>query len=81
MVEKRGDHLDEEGDAVKALVDGEGDAACVIGCDQIAFAKEGTIESGSARPEPHTGPYDHSSSSKVSSNRELAAALYDSGAA
>ena len=43
MVTKHGDHVGGERDAVKALVDGDVDAACVIDGNQLLFAKEGTI--------------------------------------
>ena len=43
MVTKHGDHVGGERDAVKALVDGSVDAACVIDGNQLLFAKEGTI--------------------------------------
>ncbi len=54
MVGKHGDHVGGERDAVKALVAGEVDAACVIDGNQLAFAKEGTIDAGrGAGPQPH----------------------------
>jgi ABC-type phosphate/phosphonate transport system substrate-binding protein len=59
MVGKHGDHVGGERDAVRALVAGEVDAACVIDGNQVAFAKEGTIESGALRVLSRTGPYDH----------------------
>jgi ABC-type phosphate/phosphonate transport system substrate-binding protein len=59
MVGKHGDHVGGERDAVKALVAGEVDAACVIDGNQVAFAKEGTIETGAVRVLSRTGPYDH----------------------
>ena len=54
MVTKHGDHVGGERDAVKALVDGDVDAACVIDGNQLLFAKEGTIaDRRGAGPEPH----------------------------
>lgn len=59
MVNKHGDHVGGERDAVKALLAGEADAACVIDGNQLAFAKEGTIETGSVRVLTRTAEYDH----------------------
>ena len=59
MVGKHGDHVGGERDAVKALVAGEVDAACVIDGNQLAFAKEGTIPTGAVRVLTRTAPYDH----------------------
>ncbi len=59
MVGKHGDHVGGERDAVKALVAGEVDAACVIDGNQLAFAEEGTIAAGAVRVLTRTAPYDH----------------------
>jgi phosphonate transport system substrate-binding protein len=59
MVTKHGDHVGGERDAVKALVDGRVDAACVIDGNQLLFAKEGTIDTGAVRILTRTGLYDH----------------------
>jgi ABC-type phosphate/phosphonate transport system substrate-binding protein len=59
MVTKHGDHVGGERDAVKALLSGEVDAACVIDGNQLAFAKEGTIPAGGVRVLTRTAPYDH----------------------
>ena len=59
MVTKHGDHVGGERDAVKALVDGTVDAACVIDGSQLLFAKEGTIPTGAVRVLSRTAPYDH----------------------
>lgn len=59
MVTKHGDHVGGERDAVKALVAGEADAACVIDGNHLAFAKEGTIPAGSVKVLTRTAPYDH----------------------
>jgi len=59
MVNKHGDHVGGERDAVKALIAGDADAACVIDGNQLAFAKEGTIETGSVRVLARTAAYDH----------------------
>jgi phosphonate transport system substrate-binding protein len=59
MVTKHGDHVGGERDAVKALVAGSADAACVIDGNQLLFAKEGTIETGAVRILSRTPRYDH----------------------
>jgi ABC-type phosphate/phosphonate transport system substrate-binding protein len=59
MVTKHGDHVGGERDAVKALIDGAVDAACVIDGNQLVFAKEGTIATGAVRVLSRTEPYDH----------------------
>lgn len=59
MVGKHGDHVGGEREAVKALLAGEADAACVIDGNHLAFAREGTIPSGVARVLTRTAPYDH----------------------
>jgi phosphonate transport system substrate-binding protein len=59
MVTKHGDHVGGERDAVRALIGGEVDAACVIDGNQLAFAKDGTIPSGAVRALTRTAPYDH----------------------
>ena len=54
MVGKHGDHVGGERDAVKALLAGDADAACVIDGNHLAFAKEGLIDAGvGARADPH----------------------------
>lgn len=59
MVTKHGDHVGGERDAVRALVDGTVDAACVIDGNQLLFAKEGTIAPDSVRILTRTNLYDH----------------------
>lgn len=58
-VGKHGDHVGGERDAVEALVQGEADAACIIGANQLAFAQEGLFEPDALRVLTETGPYDH----------------------
>lgn len=59
MVGKHGDHVGGERDAVRALLAGEADAACVIDGNQLMLAKEGTIPAGSVRTLARTERYDH----------------------
>ena len=59
MVGKHGDHVGGEREAVKALVRGEVDAACIIDGNQLAFAREGTIPPGALAVLTRTPSYDH----------------------
>lgn len=56
---KHGDHVGGERDAVKALLRGEVDAACLIDGNLLAFGREGTLPVGSTRILARTAPYDH----------------------
>lgn len=56
LVGKHGDHIGGERDAVKALLAGTVDAACVIDGNRVAFAREGL---GGTRIVHAVGPYDH----------------------
>jgi ABC-type phosphate/phosphonate transport system substrate-binding protein len=56
LLGKHGDHIGGERDAVKALLAGTVDAACVIDGNRIAFAREGL---GGTRVVHVTAPYDH----------------------
>ena len=59
LVGKHGDHVGGERDAVKALLRGEVDAACVLDGNTIAFANDGTVPEGALRPLTATAPFDH----------------------
>ncbi len=59
LVGKHGDHIGGERDAVRALLRGEADAACILDANNLAFAREGTIRSGATRVLAETGAYDH----------------------
>ena len=56
LVGKHGDHIGGERDAVRALLRGEADAACILDANHLAFAREGTIPGSrrgfSPRPPP-----------------------------
>lgn len=56
---KHGDHIGGERDAVRALLDGKADVACIIDGNYLAFSKEGTIPSGAVRVLDETVEYDH----------------------
>jgi ABC-type phosphate/phosphonate transport system substrate-binding protein len=56
---KHGDHIGGERDAVRSLVAGKADAACIIDANHLLFIKEGTLPSGATRILTQTAPYDH----------------------
>lgn len=56
---KHGDHVGGERDAVRALVAGTVDAACLIDGNLTVFTREGTLPTGLARVVGRSLPYDH----------------------
>jgi ABC-type phosphate/phosphonate transport system substrate-binding protein len=56
---KHGDHVGGERDAVKALLAGTVDAACVLDANVGMFVREGTAREGALRVLAQTAPYDH----------------------
>jgi ABC-type phosphate/phosphonate transport system substrate-binding protein len=56
---KHGDHIGGERDAVRALIQGDAEAACILDANHLAFTREGTIPPGAARIIAQTAPYDH----------------------
>jgi ABC-type phosphate/phosphonate transport system substrate-binding protein len=59
LVGLHGDHIGGERAAAEALVAGRADAACLIDANHLAFARDGTLKSGSTRVVAQTQPYDH----------------------
>lgn len=59
MVSKHGDHVGGERDAVRAVLDGRADAACIIEGNLHTFAREGTVDAAALRVVSRTQPYDH----------------------
>lgn len=59
LLGKHGDHVGGERDAVRALVAGTVDAACVIDGNHVAFAREGVFAPGAVRVLLQTERYDH----------------------
>jgi phosphonate transport system substrate-binding protein len=59
LVGKHGDHIGGERLAVKALLAGAVDAACIIDGNRLAFANEGLLAAGATRVVHQTGLYDH----------------------
>jgi ABC-type phosphate/phosphonate transport system substrate-binding protein len=59
LLGKHGDHIGGERDAVKALMAGKVDAACVIDGNRLAFAREGLVPAGATRVVHQTSAYDH----------------------
>ncbi len=56
---KHGDHIGGEREAVRALMRGEADAACIIDSNHLLFVNDGTIASGATRVLAQTEKYDH----------------------
>jgi phosphonate transport system substrate-binding protein len=59
LVGKHGDHIGGERDAVRALLDGEADATCMVDGNHMVFTREGTIPSGATRILAQTPVFDH----------------------
>ena len=59
LLGKHGDHIGGERDAIRALIRGEADAACIIDGNHLLFSQEGTLSSGATRILARTRPYDH----------------------
>jgi ABC-type phosphate/phosphonate transport system substrate-binding protein len=56
---KHGDHIGGERDAVRALLRGDCDAACMIDSNHLLFIQEGVISTGTTRAIAQTPLYDH----------------------
>jgi ABC-type phosphate/phosphonate transport system substrate-binding protein len=56
---KHGDHIGGERDAVRALMAGKADAACIIAGNYLTFTGEGTLPAGSTRILTETAHFDH----------------------
>ena len=59
LVGKHGDHIGGERDAIRALLRGEADAACILDTNHLAFAREATLAPASTRILAQTAGYDH----------------------
>jgi len=56
---KHGDHIGGERDAMRALLAGDVDAACVVDANHLLFLREGTVAPGTTVVVTETEPYDH----------------------
>jgi phosphonate transport system substrate-binding protein len=56
---KHGDHIGGEREAVRALVNNQADAACILDGNQLLFEREGTVAPGALRILARTPAYDH----------------------
>jgi ABC-type phosphate/phosphonate transport system substrate-binding protein len=56
---KHGDHVGGERDAVRALIRGDADAACILDANHVTFSREGTIPRAAVRILAQTPAYDH----------------------
>jgi len=59
LVGKHGDHIGGERDAVRALLRGEADAACILDANHLAFVREGTLPAAATSILTRTETYDH----------------------
>jgi phosphonate transport system substrate-binding protein len=59
LLGKHGDHIGGERDAVRALLRGDDDAACMIDGNHLLFSQEGVIQAGTTRVLATTPKYDH----------------------
>lgn len=59
LVGKHGDHIGGERDAVRALVSGAADAACILDANYSLFVQEGTLTAGVVKAIAQTPPFDH----------------------
>ena len=59
LVGKHGDHVGGEREAVKSLLAGRVDAACIIDGNRLAFAREGLFSVNALRVVHQTAAYDH----------------------
>jgi len=59
MLGKHGDHVGGEKDAVRALLGGEVDAACIIDANRYFFSRAGILPKEATRVLHLTGAYDH----------------------
>jgi phosphonate transport system substrate-binding protein len=59
LVGKHGDHIGGERDAIRALLNDEADAACIVDGNHMVFTREGTILSGATRVLAQTPVFDH----------------------
>jgi phosphonate transport system substrate-binding protein len=59
LLGKHGDHIGGERDAVRALLRGDADAACIVDTNHLGFSREGTIPSGATRTLAQTPAFDH----------------------
>jgi phosphonate transport system substrate-binding protein len=56
---KHGDHIGGERDAVRALMNGTADAACILDNNHLVFVQEGTLPAGATQALLQTPPFDH----------------------
>ncbi|HEX3393366.1 MAG TPA: PhnD/SsuA/transferrin family substrate-binding protein [Acidimicrobiales bacterium] len=66
-VGKHGDHVGGERDAVRALLAGDVDAACMIDGNHLLFTTEGTLAPGATRVLTQTALFDHCNFTALSS--------------
>ena len=75
-VGKHGDHVGGEREAVRALLDGKAEAACLIDGNLLAFQRDGTIPAGAVRVLAQTTAYDHCNMTAIEGLNDLAVARF-----
>ncbi|MBV9120509.1 MAG: phosphate/phosphite/phosphonate ABC transporter substrate-binding protein [Chloroflexi bacterium] len=70
-VGKHGDHIGGEGEAAKALMKGEVDAACIMDGTRLMLAREGVLREGDIRVIAQTDLYDHCNMTALELSPEL----------
>jgi ABC-type phosphate/phosphonate transport system substrate-binding protein len=73
---KHGDHIGGEREAVRALLRGECDAACLIDGNYLVFVKDGTIPSGTTQSIAQTPAYDHCNFTVLEGGADVEAARF-----
>jgi ABC-type phosphate/phosphonate transport system substrate-binding protein len=76
LVGKHGDHIGGERDAVRALLRGDCEAACMLDGNLLLFAQEGTLPAGSVRALATTPPFDHCNFTILESSRSASVRLF-----
>lgn len=66
-----GDHVGGERDAVRSLLAGRVDAACIVDVNHLAFSREGSLPAGATRVLTETPPFDHCNFTVVRRTAEI----------
>ncbi len=71
MSGKHGDHIGGEREAVRALMRGEAQAACILDSNHLLFIQEGTFTRSAVRILARTEPYDHCNFTAITRGQSL----------
>jgi phosphonate transport system substrate-binding protein len=69
---KHGDHIGGEREAMRALLSGQADAACLVESNHLLFERDGTAAPGATRVLAHTPAYDHCNFTVMAEDAESA---------